>query len=108
MAVRKSDSMGLSCSLSQDLAVTTTTPHSPPVTMGTLENTLSIDQELAAVEISDVCGNWDLAETVVITCGPPGSIVKCMTIVPPALTLWVASGSDVLVIDTTGLQKLAS
>ncbi len=91
------------------LAVTSTQPQpapSPPqVEVAEERNNLSICSELCAVEVG---GNWDLSEAVVIRCGPTRVAVKAMVVVPSALALWAAHGNQILVIDTTGFQKLAT
>lgn len=77
-------------------------------------NTLSIEEELSVVDGLNRGvggyggGNWDLSEAVVIRCGSNRTAVKSLTVVAPALALWAAYGTQILVIDTTGFQKLAT
>ncbi|KAL7056367.1 hypothetical protein AAHC03_020980 [Spirometra sp. Aus1] len=110
-------------SASQDTAITSTQHHlaTSPDSSDCLRNDVSIGSELAAATAGGgpgvgggdslgcaLEGCWDLSEACVITCGPPQHAVKALVIVPPTLTVWAAYGNQILVIDTTCFQKLAS
>uniref|UniRef100_A0A183SAL3 RAB3GAP2_N domain-containing protein n=1 Tax=Schistocephalus solidus TaxID=70667 RepID=A0A183SAL3_SCHSO len=100
-------------SASQDTAITSTQHHlaNSPDSSGHLRNDVPIGSELAAAVGGDGCaleGSWDLSEACVITCGPPQHAIKALVIVPPTLALWAAYGNQILVIDTTGFQKLGT
>ncbi|BHF78103.1 hypothetical protein SprV_0602121300 [Sparganum proliferum] len=113
-------------SASQDTAITSTQHHlaTSPDSSDCLRNDVSIGSELAAATAGGGPGGrgggrgdslgcalegcWDLSEACVITCGPPQHAVKALVIVPPTLTVWAAYGNQILVIDTTCFQKLAS